>query len=301
MIVGTPLSGARRKYLEAIIGGQPALAHAVVDEALSSGVGEAQVCLDILAPAQREIGELWFSGEINIGQEHLATMITLSVLDDLRNRRTPRTVIGLRVVVAPIVGDQHSIGGRFVAEFFGMDGWDVDFLGDAVPPNDLAAFVRDRRADVLALSATVSDNLPGVIETSRAIQGLEESAPSIILGGQALEGRSAKPESYGCDAIVTDAVDAVRVARRLVGLADSRPTLEQQLSALGASINAIRSRRRMTQKQLAEACGLDRTYISMVENGRQNLSFGALSRIANALDTPIGDLVAVRSGRGQEG
>lgn len=297
---GNRLLDSRRRYLQAIIDGQTALAQTVVETALGGGTGEAQILLEILAPALREVGERWHSGEINVAQEHLATTITMSVLDFLKNRRAPQPGIGLRVVVAPVDGDKHSIGGRFVSEFFTIDGWDVDFLWDAVPPADLAAFVKDRRADVVALSATDSNNLPRVIETSRAIRGLGEPAPRIILGGQALERASAEPGAYGCDAIMTDAADAVRVARRLVGLADSRPTLERQLSALGSRIRAIRSRRRMTQRQLGEACGLDRTYISTVENGKQNLSFGALLRIANALDTAIGDLVAIPVEQGQE-
>ncbi len=294
------LAEAGRRYVQAITAGRSELAHTVIEGALREGTGEAQILLEILAPALREVGELWHRGDINVAQEHLATTITLSVLDFLKNRRAPRPHIGLRVVVAPVDGDLHTIGGRFVAEFFTIDGWDVDFLWDPVPPADLVAFTRDRRADVLALSATDSENLPRVIETSHAIRGLGESAPKIILGGQALERESAEAESYGCDAIVTDPASAVQAARRLVGLMDSRPTLEQQLSALGSRIRAMRLRRRMTQKELAEACGLDRTYISTVENGRQNLTFGALSRIANALDTPIGDLVVASGEQSQE-
>ena len=47
----------------------------------------------------------------------------------------------------------------------------------------------------------------------------------------------------------------------------------------------------MTQGELAEASGLDRTYISLVEHGRQNLTIGAVLKIAHALDVSIGDLL----------
>ena len=47
----------------------------------------------------------------------------------------------------------------------------------------------------------------------------------------------------------------------------------------------------MTQQDLADAAGLDRTYISLVEHGRQNLTIGAVLKIAQALDVPIGDLL----------
>ena len=46
-----------------------------------------------------------------------------------------------------------------------------------------------------------------------------------------------------------------------------------------------------SQQDLAEASGLDRTYVSALENGRQNLTIGALVRIAMALGVPAGELL----------
>ena len=51
----------------------------------------------------------------------------------------------------------------------------------------------------------------------------------------------------------------------------------------------------MTQQALANAAELDRTYISLVEHGRQNISIGAALKIANALGVPLGDLLAFPS------
>ena len=52
----------------------------------------------------------------------------------------------------------------------------------------------------------------------------------------------------------------------------------------------------MTQRDLANASGLDRTYISMVEHGKQNLTIGAVLRIADALGVPIGQLIGPETG-----
>ena len=51
----------------------------------------------------------------------------------------------------------------------------------------------------------------------------------------------------------------------------------------------------MTQQQLADASELDRTYISLVEHGKQNLSLDAVLKIANALEVPLSDLLALPS------
>ena len=48
----------------------------------------------------------------------------------------------------------------------------------------------------------------------------------------------------------------------------------------------------MTQQELADASGLERTYISLIENGRQNLTIEAALKIANALDIQPSDLLA---------
>ena len=95
----------------------------------------------------------------------------------------------------------------------------------------------------------------------------------------------------GCDATASGILEAVAKARRLVGLAEERLSLEEQLAMMGMKIKEARTGRRMTQQALADASGLDRTYISLVEHGKQNLSIGAVLKIASALDVPIGDLI----------
>ena len=90
-------------------------------------------------------------------------------------------------------------------------------------------------------------------------------------------------------------MEAVSEARRLVRLTDENLTLGEHLTLMGRRINAARTSRRMTQQQLADASELDRTYISLVEHGRQNLSIGAVLKIANALEVPMGALLALPS------
>jgi transcriptional regulator with XRE-family HTH domain len=46
-----------------------------------------------------------------------------------------------------------------------------------------------------------------------------------------------------------------------------------------------------SQQDLAEAPGLDRTYVSALENGHQNMTIGALVRIAMALRVPADELL----------
>jgi len=47
----------------------------------------------------------------------------------------------------------------------------------------------------------------------------------------------------------------------------------------------------MNQGELAERAGVDRAYISLVENGKQNLTMSALVKLADALSVPVASII----------
>ena len=289
------LAEAREQYDQALISGELGLAHAVIEKALSRGSERADIYLEVLAPSQTRLGELWCEGVINIAQEHLATAITLDVMDSLRREMKSETGLGTRAVVAPLEGDPHWIGARMIADFLAMDGWEVDFLWIGTPAKDLAEYVQQRNVDLVALSSTQPEFLPNARAAADAIRELNSPAPKILLGGRALYDTNQDVRGLGCDAIAGNALEAVTEARRLVGLTKEKLSLEEQLALMGRRVNRTRTSLSMTQQELADASGLDRTYISLVEHGKQNLTIGAALKIAHALDVPIGGLLAPSS------
>ena len=60
---------------------------------------------------------------------------------------------------------------------------------------------------------------------------------------------------------------------------------------IGERIKKIRLEKGMTQKELAEKCGLFDSAIRRYESGRQNPKIGTVQKIAMALDVNIGDIV----------
>ena len=96
------LTEAREKYGEALVLGESVLAHAVIEQALGRGLSRAEIYLEVLTPSQIRLGEMWHEGSINVAQEHLATTITMEMMDYLRQGMKPRTGLGVRAVVAPV-------------------------------------------------------------------------------------------------------------------------------------------------------------------------------------------------------
>lgn len=52
---------------------------------------------------------------------------------------------------------------------------------------------------------------------------------------------------------------------------------------VGANVRRLRYERQWSQSKLAETAGLNRSYLSMVENGRRNISLDNLVSLALAL------------------
>ena len=62
------------------------------------------------------------------------------------------------------------------------------------------------------------------------------------------------------------------------------------LCKLGETIRILRCEREWSQEELANRCGLHRTYVGSIERGERNVSAVNLERIAKALNVRIGVL-----------
>jgi transcriptional regulator with XRE-family HTH domain len=62
--------------------------------------------------------------------------------------------------------------------------------------------------------------------------------------------------------------------------------------ALGSAVKARRQELKRTQEQLANDSGLHQRWLSNVETGKRNPSYGSLRRLAAALDLSASELIA---------
>ncbi len=60
---------------------------------------------------------------------------------------------------------------------------------------------------------------------------------------------------------------------------------------LGQNLRKIRTKKKMTQGDLASALNVDRAYISNIENGRMNPTLSTLEKISQALGISSSELL----------
>jgi methanogenic corrinoid protein MtbC1/DNA-binding XRE family transcriptional regulator len=295
----TPSDARRaRRFLSAAVTGDVSAARTVIVEALRAELSLARLYQDIFTPALEGVGRLWAAGRLTSAHEHLATQITLDQMARLRQQARPARRLGLLAVVSTVEGEQHWVGARMVADLLEEAGWSVDFLGPSTPVADLVAHVAARQmVDLVVVSATMEDHLPALGRLSAGLGALP-TPPKLVVGGSAATRQPALVRELGADHVAAAATDAVAAAGRLVTRTSApNPPLALLLAAVGHNVQELRTDRGWSQQKLAEAAALDRTYISTVERGRQNPSLAALLSLAQALEVPVTDLLAVEAGR----
>ncbi len=207
--------GPARDYLRAAIEGRRDDAITVVRDAMAEGLDVAAIMLQILQPAQVELGRLWEAGEISIAHEHYTTAITqlsLSLLypQVLRNRR----LIGRSVVLTGVGAETHELGIRMIADLLEQDGWHTDFLGADVPHLDVVDRVGQDRADVLAISATMAGHLRHVRELIAAVRADPRCRHvHVLVGGRPFTINPHLAEAVGADGWAPGAAEAVELCR----------------------------------------------------------------------------------------
>ncbi len=198
------LEQTQRLFLESILQGRRQAAVTIALEALRSGCGIIDVYTEILQESQYQLGRLWESNKITVAEEHMATAITQFVMAQIYPRIEPAERFRGRMVLTGVEGEMHQIGANMVADVLEVKGWDVRFLGTNMPHQGILKAVKEHRADVVGISATMLFNLPKVIEIIKDLRATFGNELKIIVGGASFR---QVPEMYleiGADGFAPD-------------------------------------------------------------------------------------------------
>ncbi|MFA5268364.1 MAG: cobalamin-dependent protein [Methanoregula sp.] len=216
---GTPVSPDARLFLDFVLAGNVAKGRAVIDKALAAGTPVSGIYTGIFRPVLAETGRLWQQNRVTIAEEHFVTGVIRRIMEQVHDQiaRTGRIKRKKKTVVAACVGNElHEVGIRMVADFFELDGWNVYTTGASTPAKSILAAVKDRKADVVAISITMPSGLSGLQYLVRSLRADRQTAHvKIIVGGSPFTVMPDLWKQVGADAVAASAEDAVTVANRL--------------------------------------------------------------------------------------
>jgi DNA-binding transcriptional MerR regulator/methylmalonyl-CoA mutase cobalamin-binding subunit len=145
-----------------------------------------QVCLEVIQPTLRAIGQGWHEGSVDVAQEHFASNYLrqrLAALLDLCNVGDR----GRTAVAACPPDEWHEIGLLMVSLFLARRGWRVVYLGSNLPPDGLEDLLARLRPAAVVFSASTDQSATAVATVVGRLKQRPGPGPLVGYGGRAFE------------------------------------------------------------------------------------------------------------------
>jgi corrinoid protein of di/trimethylamine methyltransferase len=190
------------------------LVRAAIDEKVDLGA----LINDGLIAAMDIVGKRFGSGEIFVPEMLVAAITMKQGLDIIKpllqgDDAQPKGTI----LMGTVKGDLHDIGKNLVIMMLEGAGFKVIDLGIDLSVEKVVEKVRELKPDVLGLSALLTTTMPEMQNVIAMIrdQGLRDSV-KIMVGGAPVD--SAFADRIGADGYGKDAVAAVQLAKKFIGI-----------------------------------------------------------------------------------
>ncbi len=202
-------------YLQLLLAGKRKEAHQMIFDLVKNGMPVRDIYLHIFQSSQYEVGRLWERNKITVAQEHFCTASTQFIMAQLYPFIVSGPSTGKNVVVTCIGNELHEIGIRIITDFLEMEGWQTYYLGANSPATAILSAIEQNKAQVLALSVTLSPHLKQARTLIETIRNNTAWPVKIIVGGYPFKQDKELWKKIGADAY-----------------AESAETVHEQLSAL---------------------------------------------------------------------
>ena len=200
---------------------EPALA--ILRRLAEQGATAHELCLDLLAPAARRLGDLWTADRCHFSEVTIALGRLQMMLRELATHMEmadawpspPR-----RVLLLAASGEQHTFGLAMVRDFFRAAGWRV--ATDCPDgPAALKDLVRGEFFDVVGFTIGAERHVEALAAAVHLLRRHSRNpAVRVLVGGPLLLARPEVAAQVGADATALDARQAILEAERQVAARD---------------------------------------------------------------------------------
>lgn len=182
------------------------------------GCSLENVLLDLLAPSARTLGDLWSADLSDFGEVTVAVGRLQEVLHAVCPTFVAEPTPGAgdrRALLAPVPGEQHTLGVSLVSEFLRRTGWDV-VSQPRLSAAELTDIVHDQWFSVAGLSLSCERQLDDLAKTVTLVrQASFNKNIGVLVGGPLFVEHPHLISKVGADATAIDAREATAAAARL--------------------------------------------------------------------------------------
>jgi 5-methyltetrahydrofolate--homocysteine methyltransferase len=158
-------------FYEAVLNGDARIAKATTETALAAGVEPLKLVKEHMMPAMAEVGRRFESNEYIVPEPLIADRAKKAALELL----PPLLAAGgaqpvARVALGTVRGDFHDSGKNLVAAMLEGGGYEVIDLGVNVSPEQFIAAVKEKGANLVAMSALLTTTMRAMKTTVDALE-----------------------------------------------------------------------------------------------------------------------------------
>ena len=235
-------------FADELVRGDNAAIKLRIEGLSQGGLAAESICLQVLGPAARHLGDLWNDDRCSFLDVTTGTVLLHGIMNGLRPAFADNPTDGVRprcalLVTAP--GEQHRFGLSMLAEFFRRESWQVSLpIGKTIA--QIAALAAARPIDMVGFSAG-SDRQLGALAACIASLRASSFNPDILVmvGGPIFAARPDLVPLGGADATAANAEEAVdraasllqarraAIARRVARVRAAPPRLAASTAACG--------------------------------------------------------------------
>ena len=193
----------------------------LVQAALDDGADPNSIINDYMIEAMKEVGARFEAKKIFVPEMMIAARTMQTGLDVIKPlleaQGSQKETVGT-VVIGTVFGDLHDIGKNLVVLMLESSGFEVFNIGENVPPDKFVEKAKEHGADIVGLSSLLTTGDPHVKATIEAVKASELADKVKVVCGGAAVTRKFAVDQCGADGHATDAVDAVKTIKQLMGL-----------------------------------------------------------------------------------
>jgi len=196
-----------------------------VDGFIAKGASVETICLDLLAPAARKLGEMWERDECDFLDVTMGLWRLQEVMREVA-ARSPVDFAGMALpfsaLFSPMPGDHHNFGTLMLDEVFARGGWRSEAL---VKPERRELLDRLARQPFDLIGLTLARDCPSAALSNliKAVRNVSANPHIIVLvGGRMINENPVMAMEVGADGTGADALSALELANGLVKTAAAR-------------------------------------------------------------------------------
>ncbi len=190
-----------------------------VDALIERGASVEAICIELLAPAARRLGEMWDRDECDFIDVTMGLWRLQEVMREI-SARSPATLFPYpeqrSALFSPMPGDVHNFGTLMIEEVFARAGWQSEALVKS-ERRELLDRVAHTPFDVVGLTLTRDCPSAALANLINAIRGVSANPHiAVIVGGRVVNENPSIVGESGADGTGHDALSALELAEQLV-------------------------------------------------------------------------------------